>query len=317
MRAALHARPRVGRRRRGVTVVLMDIQHLKDAQDAIAERERQLSPHHGHDRLPRHLRRPRRDRALRQRPERGVGRPHAEEMVGRPFQRARAARDARAEPGRCSSARWPARRSPTSARPSGPGRENAPHPRPHDPGPRRLRHGARRPRRRDGHRGGPPARASPSSSARAELQLVTDNVGVPMAYIGADRRFRFANTPGVDWRPGITVENIVGKHVDEVYEPDVVAAVDAYVDRALAGEKVVYERQGMAADGRARWIRVTLIPDVVAGQVARRLLRRDRHRRRPAPSRGAGDARSASCASTPRTSPRRSPSSTPTRATSS
>jgi diguanylate cyclase (GGDEF)-like protein/PAS domain S-box-containing protein len=100
-----------------------------------------------------------------------------------------------------------------------------------------------------------------------ELQLVMDNVGVPMAYIGADRRYRFSNTRGVDWRAGITVGNIVGQRVDEVYEPDVLAAVEGHLARALAGEKVVYERQGVAADGSRRWIRVTLIPDIVAGQV--------------------------------------------------
>lgn len=94
-----------------------------------------------------------------------------------------------------------------------------------------------------------------------ELQLLTENVGVPMAYIGADRRFRFVNTPGLDWLPGVTIENIVGRHVDEVYSPEIVAAVRGNLERALGGEVVAYERQGNTPGGERRWVRVTLIPD--------------------------------------------------------
>ncbi len=94
-----------------------------------------------------------------------------------------------------------------------------------------------------------------------ELQLLTENVGVPMAYIGADRRFRFVNTPGLDWLPGLTIENIVGKRVDEVYPPEIVAAVYGNLERALAGKVVAYERQGSTPAGERRWVRVTLIPD--------------------------------------------------------
>ena len=100
-----------------------------------------------------------------------------------------------------------------------------------------------------------------------ELQLITENIGVPMAYIGADRRFRFTNTPGVDWRPGLTIDNIVGKSLEEVYPPEILDAVNGHLERALAGEKVVYERQGRSRDGSSRWIRVSLIPDKVAGEV--------------------------------------------------
>ena len=100
-----------------------------------------------------------------------------------------------------------------------------------------------------------------------ELQLITENVGVPMAYIGADRRYRFTNTRGLDWLPGITLENVVGKSVEEVYPPEIVERVREPLARVLAGEKVVYERQGAGPDGSLRWIRVNLIPDKVAGEV--------------------------------------------------
>ncbi|MBL0143778.1 MAG: PAS domain-containing protein [Betaproteobacteria bacterium] len=100
-----------------------------------------------------------------------------------------------------------------------------------------------------------------------ELQLVTENVGVPMAYIGADRRYRFANTQGMDWLPGITVDNIVGKTIDEVYPPSILESVGDRLGRAMAGERVMYERLGKAPDGSRRWMRVNLIPDRVGEEI--------------------------------------------------
>src|SRR5205085_1547823 len=54
---------------------------------------------------------------------------------------------------------------------------------------------------------------------RKQLQLVLDNIGVPMSYVDRDRRFRFANQPGVDWLIADTVEAI-GKRVDELFDPE-------------------------------------------------------------------------------------------------
>ena len=34
---------------------------------------------------------------------------------------------------------------------------------------------------------------------RRQMQLVVDNIGVPLSYIDRDWRFRFANQPGSDW----------------------------------------------------------------------------------------------------------------------
>ncbi len=104
-------------------------------------------------------------------------------------------------------------------------------------------------------------------SRTRELQIIMDNVGVPMAYIGADRRFRFTNAPGPDWPQEITTENVVGRHLEEVYSPAVLENVQPLVDRALAGEKVTYERLGRNGRGEQRWVRVALTPDVVDGKV--------------------------------------------------
>ena len=100
-----------------------------------------------------------------------------------------------------------------------------------------------------------------------EMQLVMDNVGVPMAYIGADRRFRFANAPGPDWPQEINTANVVGRTLDEIYPPEVLRRVEPLVARALAGEQVVYERLGTNARGEQRWVRVRLTPDAIDGKV--------------------------------------------------
>ncbi|MDH5264816.1 MAG: PAS domain-containing protein, partial [Betaproteobacteria bacterium] len=100
-----------------------------------------------------------------------------------------------------------------------------------------------------------------------ELQIVMENVGVPMSYIGMDESFRFANAPGLDWLPGVTLDNVVGKRLDEVYPPQVIAGIRVHLDRALRGERVVYERQGLDREGKLRWARVTLIPDKVGGEL--------------------------------------------------
>ena len=96
---------------------------------------------------------------------------------------------------------------------------------------------------------------------KRELEMVTENIGLPMAYFDADGRFRYVNTPGLDWMPGTTIESVVGRTIEEAYPPEVVAAVRPHLERALAGEKVVYERRGRDTEGRKRWIRVNLIPD--------------------------------------------------------
>ena len=100
-----------------------------------------------------------------------------------------------------------------------------------------------------------------------EMQLVMDNVGVPMAYIDVDRRFRFANAPGPDWPQEINTQSVVGRTIDEVYPGAVLERVEPMVQRALSGEKVVYERLGRNGRGEQRWVRVTLMPDVVDGKV--------------------------------------------------
>lgn len=93
------------------------------------------------------------------------------------------------------------------------------------------------------------------------LELITDNVGLPISYIDRDLRYRYTNQPGHDWPKGATRDTVIGRALDEVYSPGTLAIVGPYLERALAGEKAVYERMGTDSEGRSRWIRVHVIPD--------------------------------------------------------
>src|SRR5690349_12797544 len=95
---------------------------------------------------------------------------------------------------------------------------------------------------------------------RKQLQLVLDNIGVPMSYVDRDRRFRFANQPGVDWMIADTSE-AVGKKVDEMFDAEAMKVIGPEIDAALRGEKRTYERIAKMRDGRERWVRVHLVPD--------------------------------------------------------
>jgi diguanylate cyclase (GGDEF)-like protein/PAS domain S-box-containing protein len=96
---------------------------------------------------------------------------------------------------------------------------------------------------------------------RKRLQLVVDNIGVPMSYIDRDLRFRFANQPGLDWEVA-NAENAIGRRVDEVFDAPTWERVRPEIERALAGEKRTYERMAPVKGGTPRWVRVHLVPDV-------------------------------------------------------
>jgi PAS domain S-box-containing protein len=78
---------------------------------------------------------------------------------------------------------------------------------------------------------------------RKQLQLLIDNIGVPMSYIDRDRRFRFANQPGSDWKLA-SPDEAIGKRLDEVFDEETVRVITPEIDRAFRGEKRSYERLG-------------------------------------------------------------------------
>jgi diguanylate cyclase (GGDEF)-like protein/PAS domain S-box-containing protein len=96
---------------------------------------------------------------------------------------------------------------------------------------------------------------------RKQLQLVLDNIGVPMSYIDREWRFRFANQPGFDWVVP-DASTAIGKSIEEMFDPATVAVIRPEIEAAFRGSKRTYERLAKMHDGTKRWVRVHLVPDV-------------------------------------------------------
>ena len=95
--------------------------------------------------------------------------------------------------------------------------------------------------------------------SRAELQLITDSVPALISYIDRDFRYQFVNRAYEEWfdRPR---ERCVGFRVAEVLGEEAFARLRPYMERALSGERVVYD--GVAPyRTRTRHIHASYMPD--------------------------------------------------------
>ena len=105
---------------------------------------------------------------------------------------------------------------------------------------------------------------------RKRLQLVVDNIGVPLTYFDRDLKLAFANQTGIDWRIP-RLEDALGRHVSEIYDAETMAVITPEIAAAMRGEKRVYERQARLESGERRWVRVHVVPDVGADGAVRGL----------------------------------------------
>lgn len=92
------------------------------------------------------------------------------------------------------------------------------------------------------------------------LRLVTDSVGLPIFHFDRQLKLRFGNRPFADW-VGIQADDLLGRPLREFLRPDALAEMQGYIERALAGATVSYERRETKSNGDERWVRVTLFPD--------------------------------------------------------
>ncbi len=98
-----------------------------------------------------------------------------------------------------------------------------------------------------------------------------DALGLPLAYVDRNRRYRFVNKAFLEWTDK-RYDEVIGREVAEVIGPEIFELYAAYVDAALDGERTGYERQ-LAARGRpAIWIRVDYYPDRSAAGTVRGFL---------------------------------------------
>ena len=85
-------------------------------------------------------------------------------------------------------------------------------------------------------------------------------LGLPVCYIDVSQRFRFVNRAYLDWI-GRTYADVIGREVVEVDGRELFQLYSAYIDAAIAGERVSFERQLSSVNRNAFWVRVDYYPD--------------------------------------------------------
>jgi diguanylate cyclase (GGDEF)-like protein/PAS domain S-box-containing protein len=95
---------------------------------------------------------------------------------------------------------------------------------------------------------------------RRRLDVFTDNIPFPLTYLDRDGYYRFANRAFLE-RHNLLSADVVGRHPIEARGAKIWDEYKPYVQRALSGETVTYEREVTLADGEARWTRTVYAPD--------------------------------------------------------
>src|SRR5213594_1307463 len=85
-------------------------------------------------------------------------------------------------------------------------------------------------------------------------------LGMPVCYIDANQRYRFVNRAFLEWT-GKTAGEVSGREIIEVEGRELYQLYHAYIEAALSGERVSFERQLSSAKRNAFWIRVDYYPD--------------------------------------------------------
>ena len=99
------------------------------------------------------------------------------------------------------------------------------------------------------------------AAREAQLRLFTDNIPEPVVYVDLDRHYSFVNDAFVSL-VGIARDDIIGKSVKEVLGQEVFEFQQPFIDRAARGESVTYERETVDVNGRQRWLRNKIVPDM-------------------------------------------------------
>ena len=100
-----------------------------------------------------------------------------------------------------------------------------------------------------------------SQRSERQLQLITDNLPAPIAYIDADQRYQFANLRFEDWF-GVSPTDIVGKHIREIVGRENYEGFQHHVTEALSGRRAAHEESIRTVDGNLRHVVATYAPDI-------------------------------------------------------
>ena len=95
----------------------------------------------------------------------------------------------------------------------------------------------------------------------AKLRLFTDNVPAITVSWDENLQCRFANKAFAAVF-GLAVEEVIGKHLRELYGEEVYREVEGYFVQALQGHPVTYQRTHKQANGELRYLEVKLLPQI-------------------------------------------------------
>ena len=99
------------------------------------------------------------------------------------------------------------------------------------------------------------------------VRAIADNVPALIAYVDAERRYRFVNRTFERWY-GVPGDRALGRSVREILGDQGYGMVRQYSDRVLAGERVAFERTLTECDVQ-RHVETVLVPDFAeSGRVA-------------------------------------------------
>ena len=114
----------------------------------------------------------------------------------------------------------------------------------------------------------PSSLPEPFADAEGFLAAFVGSSGAVVSYIDRTEHVRFITREAADWL-GMAPHEVVGLTLRQIHEPASYDFFSPYLRRALAGERVQYERSTRHADGRVLWISVNLAPHRDAsGEVA-------------------------------------------------
>jgi PAS domain S-box-containing protein len=96
--------------------------------------------------------------------------------------------------------------------------------------------------------------------AQSRLRLIVDAVPAIIAYVDRRRRFVFVNRKHAELF-GRTPQETAGRTMREVLGDQLCAVLEPFVERALAGETLEFERPEVSDGGRGRDLHVHYVPD--------------------------------------------------------
>ncbi len=91
-----------------------------------------------------------------------------------------------------------------------------------------------------------------------EMQRAMDSVALPISFVDRDERLRFVNRATTTWH-GRPAEELIGMRLADLMSGDDYRFAKPYIDAALSGESVQYEREMRYHDGARRWVLIRYV----------------------------------------------------------